>query len=99
MTIGLGRGAARREFEPRGLAMGELCERFIEALEILRLALTRERFSYEGRRYSVAETTLRPRARSADLVERMLIAGASPETVPLTARLGLGMLPAGQPAA
>lgn len=92
LTIGFGRGAARREFEPRGIPMGESRQRFIEGVEIVRRALTQERFSFEGELYTVAETSVRPRPRSSDLVERMMVAGASPETVPLTARLGFGML-------
>jgi alkanesulfonate monooxygenase SsuD/methylene tetrahydromethanopterin reductase-like flavin-dependent oxidoreductase (luciferase family) len=92
LHIGLGRGAARREFEPRGIPMGESRQRFLEGLEILRRSFKEERFSFEGEYYTVNETTLRPRPRHPDLVDRMLVAGASPETVPLTAELGLGML-------
>jgi alkanesulfonate monooxygenase SsuD/methylene tetrahydromethanopterin reductase-like flavin-dependent oxidoreductase (luciferase family) len=92
LHIGLGRGAARREFEPRGIPMGESRQRFLESLEIIRRAFREERFSFEGEHYTVNETTLRPRPRHPDLVDRMLVAGASPETVPLTAELGLGML-------
>ena len=72
--------------------MGESRERFLEGLEILLRAFKQERFSFEGEHDTVNETTLRPRPRHPDLVDRMLVAGASPETVPLTAELGLGML-------
>ena len=61
LFVGLGRGAARREFDPRRIPMGESRARFLEGLEIVRGALTQERFSYEGEHYSVAETSLRPR--------------------------------------
>ena len=92
LFVGLGRGAARREFDPRRIAMGESRARFLEGLEILRRALTRERFSYEGEHYEVAETSLRPRPRSADLVERFMVAGNSAETLEIAGREGLGLL-------
>jgi len=92
LFVGLGRGAARREFDPRRIAMGESRARFLEGLEILRRALTHERFSYEGEHYSVAETALRPRPRSEDLVERFMVAGNSAETLEIAGREGLGLL-------
>ena len=92
LFVGLGRGAARREFDPRRIPMGESRARFLEGLAILRGALTRERFSFEGEHYSVAETSLRPRPRSADLIERFMIAGNSAETIEIAGREGLGLL-------
>ena len=92
LFVGLGRGAARREFDPRRIPMGESRARFLEGLEIVRGALTQERFSYEGVHYSVAETSLRPRPRSEDLVDRFLIAGNSPETIEIAGRERLGLL-------
>ncbi|MYA19683.1 MAG: LLM class flavin-dependent oxidoreductase [Chloroflexi bacterium] len=92
LFVGLGRGAARREFDPRRIPMGESRARFLEGLEILRGALTEERFSYEGEHYSIAETSLRPRPRSADLTERFMVAGNSAETLEIAGREGLGLL-------
>ena len=92
LFVGLGRGAARREFDPRRIPMGESRARFLEGLEIVRGALTQERFSYEGEHYSVAETSLRPRPRSEDLVDHFLIAGNSPETIEIAGRERLGLL-------
>ena len=92
LFVGLGRGAARREFDPRRIPMGESRARFLEGLDILRGALTEERFSYEGEHYSVAETSLRPRPRNADLIERFMIAGNSAETIEIAGREGLGLL-------
>ncbi len=92
LFVGLGRGAARREFDPRRIPMGESRARFLEGLEILRGALTRERFSYEGEHYSIAETSLRPRPRSADLLDRFMVAGNSAETLEIAGRERLGLL-------
>ena len=92
LNIGLGRGVGRREFEGLRIPADESRERFAEALEIVRQALTEERFAFEGRHYSVPETELRPRPRSPDLVSRMRVAWMGSETVPLVAQTGLGML-------
>ena len=48
LTLGLGRGAAKREFDAYRVPMDESRDRFAEALEVLRTALTQEWFSYEG---------------------------------------------------
>jgi alkanesulfonate monooxygenase SsuD/methylene tetrahydromethanopterin reductase-like flavin-dependent oxidoreductase (luciferase family) len=93
LTLGLGRGAAKREFDAYRIPMDESRDRFSEALEILRKALTQEWFSHEGPFYSVPETTIRPRPRNAqDLVDRMRVAWTSPQTLPIAANAGLGML-------
>src|SRR6185295_2554531 len=48
LTLGLGRGAAKREFDAYRIPMEESRERFAESLIILRKALTQEWFSHEG---------------------------------------------------
>ena len=45
LTIGFGRGAGRREFDALRVSMSESRGRFLEALEVVRKALTQERFS------------------------------------------------------
>ncbi len=92
LTIGVGRGAGRREFEAFDVPMSESRERFDEVLEIVRRGLTQERFSYEGKFYSIPETTIRPRPRSSRVVDDMVIAWMSPKTLPIGANGGLGML-------
>ncbi|MGH9026041.1 MAG: LLM class flavin-dependent oxidoreductase [Acidimicrobiia bacterium] len=92
LTIGLGRGAGRREFEGLRIDMGESRDRFTESLEILRRGLSQEWFSYEGTHYRVPETSIRPRPRSRDLTEQMYCAWGSPSTLPIAANAGLGML-------
>lgn len=93
LTLGLGRGAAKREFDGYRIPMGESRDRFAESLEVLRTALTQEWFSHEGTYYQIPETTIRPRPRNPRaLVERMRVAWTSPETLPIAANAGLGML-------
>lgn len=93
LTLGLGRGAGKREFDAFRVPMDESRDRFAEALEILQRALSQEWFSYEGNFYSIPETTIRPRPRNPqDLLERIAVAWTSPQTLPITANAGLGML-------
>jgi alkanesulfonate monooxygenase SsuD/methylene tetrahydromethanopterin reductase-like flavin-dependent oxidoreductase (luciferase family) len=93
LTLGLGRGAAKREFDAYRVPMGESRDRFAEAMVVLKKALTQEWFSHEGQFYNIPETTIRPRPRNAQaLIDRMRVAWTSPETLPITANAGLGML-------
>jgi alkanesulfonate monooxygenase SsuD/methylene tetrahydromethanopterin reductase-like flavin-dependent oxidoreductase (luciferase family) len=92
LYVGFGRGASAKEFDPLGISMGTSRERFMEALEIVRLGLTRERFSYQGTHWQIPETSIRPRPRSSDLLERMYCSWGSPQTLPIAANAGLGML-------
>ena len=93
LTIGLGRGAAQREFDAYRIPMGESRDRFMESLAILRKALTREWFAYEGDFYTIPETTIRPRPRNGpQIVENLKIAWVSPETLHIAAEAGLGAL-------
>jgi alkanesulfonate monooxygenase SsuD/methylene tetrahydromethanopterin reductase-like flavin-dependent oxidoreductase (luciferase family) len=93
LTLGLGRGAAKREFDAYRIPMDESRERFAEALAVLKKALSQEWFSHDGQYYHIPETTVRPRPRDAEaLIERMRVAWTSPETLPITANAGLGML-------
>jgi alkanesulfonate monooxygenase SsuD/methylene tetrahydromethanopterin reductase-like flavin-dependent oxidoreductase (luciferase family) len=93
LTLGLGRGAAKREFDAYRVPMDESRDRFAEALEVVKLALSQEWFSYDGQFYHIPETTIRPRPRNPEaLLARMRVAWTSPQTLPITANAGLGML-------
>lgn len=93
LTLGLGRGAAKREFDAYRVPMDESRDRFAEALEVVRKALSEEWFDHQGQFYHVPRTTIRPRPRNARaLVESMRVAWTSPQTLPITAHSGLGML-------
>lgn len=93
LTVGLGRGAALREFDAYRVPMDESRDRFAEALEVVQKALSNEWFSHEGRFFQIPETTIRPRPRNAErLLAGMRVAWTSPQTLPITAEAGLGML-------
>ncbi len=93
LTLGLGRGAAKREFDAYRVPMDESRDRFAESLEVLRKALTQEWFAHEGTFHTIPETTIRPRPRNPEaLLAGMRVAWTSPQTLPITANSGLGML-------
>jgi alkanesulfonate monooxygenase SsuD/methylene tetrahydromethanopterin reductase-like flavin-dependent oxidoreductase (luciferase family) len=90
--IGFGRGAGVDEFDGMRVPMGESRERFNEALEIIRSALTQETVQYDGQFFKIPRRSVRPRPLSPDLVERMYCAWLSPGTLELSAQNGLGPL-------
>ena len=93
LTLGLGRGAGRVEYEGLRIPMSESRGRFLEALEVLRRALRDESFSFDGEYYHVPPMSIRPRPRSGPaLLDRMYCAWGSPETVPMAAKAGLAPL-------
>jgi len=92
LTLGFGRGAGRIEYNGFRVPMGESRDRFSEAAEIVRLALTQDRFSYNGKYYQIPEMSIRPRPRRTNLLERFYGAIISPETGDIMARQGMGML-------
>jgi alkanesulfonate monooxygenase SsuD/methylene tetrahydromethanopterin reductase-like flavin-dependent oxidoreductase (luciferase family) len=92
LLLGFGRGAAEREFDGFRIDYAESRERMDEALEIVRLALTQEWFSYRGRFFDIPLTSVRPRPLSPDLTENMLFVWSSQETMEWAAATGGGQL-------
>jgi len=92
LSIGVGRGAAPQEFAAFRTDYAESRERMVEILDILRLALTREFFSYDGQHYQIPETSIRPQPYTPDLTRNMLMAWSSPETRALAAESGCAPL-------
>ena len=88
-TIGIGRGVSKGEFEAVGVPREESRQRFNETLDILELALSRERFSYEGEIFHVPQMSLRPRPRSDDLFSRIYSSSSTPESLEILARCGM----------
>lgn len=88
-TIGLGRGVAKSEFEALGIPREESRQRFNETLEILELAFTQERFSYEGEIFRIPETSIRPAPKSRDLHRRLFGSSATPESLEILSRRGM----------
>lgn len=92
LSIGVGRGSAPQEFAAFRTDYAESRERMLEILEILRLALTREFFSYDGKHYQIPETSIRPQPYTPDLTRNMLMAWSSPETRDVAAQSGCAPL-------
>jgi alkanesulfonate monooxygenase SsuD/methylene tetrahydromethanopterin reductase-like flavin-dependent oxidoreductase (luciferase family) len=88
-TIGLGRGVAKKEFDALGVPREEARDRFNETLDILKLALTQERFSYDGKIFKIPETSIRPAPMSPDLYDRIFGSAASPESLEILSRRGM----------
>jgi len=92
IIIGVGRGAARREFEGMRVPMSESRERFTETLDVLRLAMTETMFSYEGKYFQLQDIAVRPRPRDPNLIDRMICSFMSTQSLEMAADAGLGML-------
>jgi len=90
--IGMGRGFAAREYNTMGIDYSTSRERLLEVLEIVRLALTEEYFSFEGEFFQIPRTCIRPRPRTADLTKQMMMAWASADSLAMAARAGLSPL-------
>jgi alkanesulfonate monooxygenase SsuD/methylene tetrahydromethanopterin reductase-like flavin-dependent oxidoreductase (luciferase family) len=88
-TIGLGRGVAKAEFDAVGVPREESRQRFDETLDILKLAFSQERFSYNGKIFRIPETSLRPAPRSRDLFSRIYGSSGTRESLELLSRRGM----------
>jgi len=88
-TIGLGRGVAKSEFDSLGVPREESTQRLVETLDILELAFTQERFSYDGEIFKIPEMSLRPKPKSTDLFDRLYGGSATGPTLELISRRGL----------
>ena len=88
-TIGLGRGTAKTEFDAVGVPREESRERFEECLDIIELALTTSRFSYEGNIFKIPENSLRPEPITRDLPSRFHGASSTNTSLEVMARRGL----------
>lgn len=88
-TIGLGRGVAKSEFDAVGVPREESRQRFLETLDILKLAFTQERFAYEGEIFKIPEMSLRPAPFSKDLHQRIFGSSSTPDSLEILARRGM----------
>ncbi|HEY1778723.1 MAG TPA: LLM class flavin-dependent oxidoreductase [Solirubrobacteraceae bacterium] len=90
VTIGVGRGIARREFTGLHVRMEESRGRFNETVEIIKLALAQPSFSFHGEHFNYDNVELRPHPRDpAALLENLYCAWGSRATVPIAAGYGL----------
>jgi alkanesulfonate monooxygenase SsuD/methylene tetrahydromethanopterin reductase-like flavin-dependent oxidoreductase (luciferase family) len=88
-TIGIGRGVSKGEFDAVGVPREESRQRFNETLDILELAFSGERFSYEGEIFTVPEMSLRPEPVSRDLFSRIYSSSSTAESLEILARRGM----------
>lgn len=61
LEFGVGRSSAPGSYEGYGVYYGESKDRLYEALDVMRLAWTQERFSYHGRFYDYDDVCLTPK--------------------------------------
>ena len=87
LIYGIGRSGVVRTYEEYGISYDESRERFAETLEIMRLAWTAPKFSYQGKYHSFDNITLSPKPYQKPHPE-LRMAGATPETFPAIGRLG-----------
>ena len=88
-TICLGRGVSKGEFAAVGVPREESRDRFNETLDILKLAFSGERFSYEGKIFSFPEMSLRPEPISTDLFDRIYSSSSTAESLEILSRRGM----------
>jgi alkanesulfonate monooxygenase SsuD/methylene tetrahydromethanopterin reductase-like flavin-dependent oxidoreductase (luciferase family) len=91
LTLAIGRGLGKIEFEGLRVPMEESRERFVESAEIVLEALDTGILRYEGKHYTIPERRLRP-APSRSFRSRTYAAALSPESFEIMARLQVGML-------
>lgn len=88
--VGFGRGLGRREYNALGIDQNESRDRFREGVEVVRLALENEKFSYDGKIFKYDNVTMRPRPRDgAQLLDDMCFSWGSPGSAAIGAQLGL----------
>jgi alkanesulfonate monooxygenase SsuD/methylene tetrahydromethanopterin reductase-like flavin-dependent oxidoreductase (luciferase family) len=90
--IGMGRGFAAREYNATRIPYATSRQRMEEILEVARLGLTEEFFSFQGEIFDIPQTTIRPRPLSENITERMMMVWASDESLALAAHAGMAPL-------
>ena len=92
LHIGVGRGSSPSEYRYLGIEQNEASARFKEGVEILRLALGQEQFSYAGTHYQATDATTRPRPLSPGLGARIYGALVSKPSLETVAAMGLDLM-------
>jgi alkanesulfonate monooxygenase SsuD/methylene tetrahydromethanopterin reductase-like flavin-dependent oxidoreductase (luciferase family) len=91
LILGLGRGAGRVEFDGFRLSMDESRERFVESAEMLLRGLEEGHCEYAGTFVQQPRAAIRP-APFKTFRGRTYAAAVSPESMPIMAKLGVGIL-------
>jgi alkanesulfonate monooxygenase SsuD/methylene tetrahydromethanopterin reductase-like flavin-dependent oxidoreductase (luciferase family) len=90
-VLGLGRGLGRVEFGGFGVSMDTSRERFTESAEMILTGLERGWCEYDGKIIKQERRDIRPKPFKS-FKGRSYAAAVSPESGPVIAKLGLGML-------
>ena len=91
LILGLGRGAGKVEFDGFRLSMEESRQRFVESAEMLLRGLERGYCEYDGVFIKQPRADIRP-APFKSFRGRTYAATVSPESAPIMAELGVGLL-------
>ncbi|MBI4587708.1 MAG: LLM class flavin-dependent oxidoreductase [Candidatus Rokubacteria bacterium] len=91
LILGLGRGAGKVEFDGFRLSMDESRQRFVESAEMLLRGLECGYCEYDGAFVKQPRAAIRP-APFKTFRGRTYAAAVSPESAPIMARLGVGIL-------
>lgn len=91
VILGIGRGLGRVEFEGFRVPMEESRDRFVESAQILLEGLENGYVEHDGRLFQQPRREIRP-APPRSFRGRTYAAAVSPDSFPLMARLGLGIL-------
>ncbi len=89
--LGIGRGLGRIEFDGYGVAMAESRQRFVEYAEAIISGFETGYMEYDGTFYKQPRTAIRPFPERS-LKGRVYASAASPESAPVMARLGVGIM-------
>ena len=89
--FGFGRGAASVEYAGFRIPMEEARPRFVEAAQLIRLAVSQPEFEWHGEYYQIPRTSIRPRPIS-NPERRFFVSAVTPESAVFLAKLGLGLL-------
>ena len=90
LIFGVGRSGVVRTYDTFGVPYGESRERFIETLDIIRLAWTRPSFSYSGKYFRFEEVAVVPRPYQAPHPP-IRVAANTADTFPMIGTLGYPM--------
>ena len=90
-VLGLGRGLGRVEFDGFGVSMDSSRERFTESAEMILTGLERGYCEHDGKLVKQVRREIRPKPFKS-FRGRSYAAAVSPESGPVIAKLGLGML-------
>lgn len=91
MILGLGRGAGKIEFDGFRLSMDESRDRFIECAEMVLRGLETGYCEYDGTFIKQPRAAIRP-APFKSFKGRTYAAAVSPDSMPVVAKLGIGIL-------